>query len=442
LHCEMSKFPLSLEIVARCGKARVTRLHLPHNTCETPMFMPVGTQGTVKGLSFADLLALNVQLVLGNTYHLGHRPGPEVLKACGGLHEFSKWPRAMLTDSGGFQMVSLLDLAEITEQGVRFKSPHDGSTMVLTPEHSMSLQNVIGADIMMQLDDVVHSSVTGERLEEATLRSIRWLDRCIEAHARPEEQNLFAIIQGGLNVALRKRCLEAMKQRDVPGFAIGGLSGGEAKHEFWPIVDLCTGELPDDKPRYLMGVGYAEDLVVCSALGVDMFDCVFPTRTARFGSALHDVPGGELKLRRANFADDERPIDARCPCPTCARHSRAYLHRLFVNKQPLGAQLITAHNVAFQMALMRRIRAAIVEQRFPLFVCQFFHTRYPDASQLPKWAVDALAAVDIDITVAPDSLDSFVHDFSCKNEVESLSSSSSSSSSSTTSSSHSRTPLV
>ncbi|KAJ1973194.1 Queuine tRNA-ribosyltransferase catalytic subunit 1, partial [Dimargaris cristalligena] len=233
---ESSRSPaLQFEIIARCStsKARVSKLHLPHFTADTPMFMPVGTQGTMKGLTTDQLRTLDCHVILGNTYHLGHRPGPEILDQAGGLHNFMDWDRGLLTDSGGFQMVSLLKLAEITEAGVQFESPHDGSMMLLTPEKSMELQNSIGADIMMQLDDVVSSLTTGPRVEEAMHRSIRWLDRCIKAHRFPERQNLFPIIQGGLDPDLRRACLAEMIRRDAPGYAIGGLSGGEEKDQFW-----------------------------------------------------------------------------------------------------------------------------------------------------------------------------------------------------------------
>jgi len=237
-------------------------------------------QGTLKGVIPEQLEQLNCQIMLGNTYHLGTRPGPELLKSCGGLHNFMGWSRNLLTDSGGFQMVSLLELAEITEEGVKFKSPYDGSECLLTPERSIEIQNAIGADIIMQLDDVVSSTVSGPRVKEAMFRTTRWLDRCLKAHKKPESQNLFPIVQGGLDLELRRESAKQLMERDVAGFAIGGLSGGEEKDDFWKMVHLSTDLLPKEKPRYLMGVGFAADLVVCCALGVDMFDCVFPTRTA------------------------------------------------------------------------------------------------------------------------------------------------------------------
>ncbi|XP_066472323.1 queuine tRNA-ribosyltransferase catalytic subunit 1 isoform X2 [Tiliqua scincoides] len=362
---------LSLRVVAECGRsrARACELRLPHGTVHCPVFMPVGTQGTMKGLTAAQLDALGCRLCLGNTYHLGMRP-----------------------DSGGFQMVSLVELSKVTEEGVCFSSPYDDKEILLTPEKSIEIQNALGSDIMMQLDDVVSSTVTGPRVEEAMLRSIRWLDRCIAAHSKPDQQNLFAIIQGGLDPALRTKCLEEMTKRDVPGFAIGGLSGGEAKDHFWRMVALSTNHLPRDKPRYLMGVGYATDLVICVALGCDMFDCVFPTRTARFGSAL--VPWGSLQLKNKQYAKDFRPIDENCNCPTCQRYSRAFLNSLFRN-DTAAMHHVTVHNIAYQLNLMRLIRESIIEQRFPQFVQDFMKTMYGNRGSYPQWATEALTSVGI-----------------------------------------------
>ncbi|KAJ1916508.1 Queuine tRNA-ribosyltransferase catalytic subunit 1 [Tieghemiomyces parasiticus] len=388
---------LRFEILARCSttKARVSKLHLPHFTADTPMFMPVGTQGTMKGLTTDQLRMLDCHVILGNTYHLGHRPGPEILEAAGGLHRFMDWDRGMLTDSGGFQMVSLLKLAEITEDGVEFESPHDGSRMLLTPEKSIELQNSIGADIMMQLDDVVSSLTTGPRVEEAMHRSIRWLDRCQRAHRYPDRQNLFPIIQGGLNPDLRRTCLDAMIARNAPGYAIGGLSGGEEKDQFWRVVTQCTDHLPEAKPRYCMGVGYAEDLVVCSALGVDMYDCVFPTRTARFGHAL--TRDGGLTLKFSKHGRDYRPIDDACSCYTCQNFTRAYLAALGT-KETVGCHLLSIHNIAFQMRLMRDIRESIMDDSFPAFVRSFMHRYFIGAGRpYPEWTVNALRSVNIEL---------------------------------------------
>lgn len=356
--------------------------------------MPVGTAGTLKGVLLDQLRQenINCQIMLSNTYHLGLRPGTKVLKKAGGLHNFmGGWDRALLTDSGGFQMVSLLQLAEITEEGVHFQSPFDGTQSMLTPEASVEIQNTIGADIIMQLDDVVKTTTAGPRVEEAMLRTIRWIDRCLGANIRNEDQSIFPIVQGGLQPELRKRCAEELTKRDVRGFAVGGLSGGESKDDFWKIVSLSTDMLPENKPRYLMGVGFASDLVVCVALGIDMFDCVFPTRTARFGCAL--VKTGQLNLRQKKYEMDLNQIDADCKCSTCKTYTRAYLHSVI--NEPIMCSLITIHNVSFQLQLMREMRNAISDGKFPEFVKSFMDELYND--EKPKWIRDALQSVNIDI---------------------------------------------
>jgi queuine tRNA-ribosyltransferase catalytic subunit len=355
--------------------------------------MPVGTQGTLKGV-FLDQLKqdnMNCQIMLSNTYHLGMRPGTKILEKAGGLHNFMNWDRALLTDSGGFQMVSLLQLAEITEEGVKFQSPFDQSECMLTPEESIGIQNVIGADIIMQLDDVVKTTTTGPRVEEAMHRTIRWIDRCLKANKRNHDSSIFPIVQGGLNQDLRKQCAEALMKRDVRGFAVGGLSGGESKDDFWKIVSLATDLLPQDKPRYLMGVGFANDLVVCVALGIDMFDCVFPTRTARFGCAL--VRTGQVNLKQKKYAEDLTPIDENCKCSTCKTYSKAFLHCMI--DDILASNLITIHNVFFQLQLMRDMRNAIENDKFDVFVKEFFNELYPE--EKPKWILDALKSVNIEL---------------------------------------------
>mmetsp|Transcript_15297 Transcript_15297/g.25240 ORF Transcript_15297/g.25240 Transcript_15297/m.25240 type:complete len:323 (-) Transcript_15297:202-1170(-) len=315
----------------------------------------------------------------------------------GGLHRFMNWDRGLLTDSGGFQMVSLLKLAEITEEGVTFQSPVDGTPMLLTPEKSIDIQNKIGADIIMALDDVVPSTTTDPaRFEEATYRTLRWLRRCIKAHQRPGDQNLFGIVQGGLDPELREVCLRDMVTLDLPGYAIGGLAGGEDKNLFWRVVAQCTAALPENKPRYCMGVGYPVDLVVCVALGVDMFDCVFPSRTARFGTAL--VPMGMMNLKNSEYGTDYRPIDASCHCMVCKKYTRAYLHTV-AGKEAVGGQLLTYHNIAYQMSLMRSLRQAIINNTFPDFVRSFIQTQYP-ANDVPGWIVDALEVAGIPLTAS------------------------------------------
>jgi tRNA-guanine transglycosylase len=337
--------------------------------------------------------------------HYSHRPGSDEVKELGGLHDFMKWNRNLLTDSGGFQMVSLLHLAEITEEGVQFRNPIDGTPMMLTPEESIRCQNNIGADIIMALDDVVSSvNMNQERFVEATARTLRWIDRCIAAHSRPDEQNLFGILQGGLDVTeggLREQCLKGMLERDksLPGYAIGGLAGGEDKENFWRVVAQATKYLQEHvphKPRYLMGVGYPLDLVVCSALGVDMYDCVFPTRTARFGTAL--IPQGQLKLKSNSCKDDMNPIDETCPCMVCRKYSRAYLHML-CKTEPLGAQLLTYHNIAYMMRLMRTMRMSIINDRFPHFVRGFLADQFP-SGDIPQWVKDALEEADISLDIS------------------------------------------
>lgn len=387
---------LRFEVIATWNKARASTLHLPHHSALTPMFMPVGTQATIKGLEATQLLdeSVDAQVVLGNTYHLALRPGGSVIDELGGLHTFMNWPRGLLTDSGGFQMVSLSRFSRVTEQGVLFQSPVDGSEMLLTPEKSISIQNDIGADIIMALDDVVSSTLTGPRVEEACHRTLRWIDRCEAAHTKKQTQNLFGIVQGGLDERLRKLCCEGLVERDLPGYAIGGLSGGEAKDSFWRIVDLCTDELPHDKPRYCMGVGFPCDLVVCVALGADMFDCVYPARTARFGTAL--VPHGLLKIRQAAMAKDFRPIMEGCKCFTCVKYSRAYLHMLSPKETGVVSQLITLHNIAYLTQLMLRARQAIIDGVFEEFVQNFMLDLHPD-KKYPKWASDALQKAGVSL---------------------------------------------
>ncbi|KAF7272886.1 hypothetical protein GWI33_014364 [Rhynchophorus ferrugineus] len=393
-----TKTPLIFEIIGECKttKARVGRMTLPHGPVDTPVFMPVGTQGTLKGMLPEQLKAMNLQIMLSNTYHLGTRPGPEVLKKAGGLHKFMNWDRNLLTDSGGFQMVSLLKLAEITEEGVKFQSLNEHKNEVmLTPEHSIEIQNAIGADIIMQLDDVVKTTVPDkERIEESVHRTTRWLDRCIKAHENPETQNIFPIVQGTLFEDLRRISVSEHIKRDVNGFAIGGLSGGESKDDFWKMVNICTDLLPKNKPIYLMGVGFAVDLVVCSALGVDMFDCVFPTRTARFGCAL--LMTGQINLRKKEYAMDFNPIDKDCTCNTCRNYTRAYLNGI-VTDLTVACHLLTEHNLAFQLRLMRTIRENILNGTFKEFVQDFMANLYPD-KDYPSWIQDSLSTVNINLT--------------------------------------------
>ncbi|KAG2756110.1 Queuine tRNA-ribosyltransferase [Suillus brevipes Sb2] len=392
---------MQFEVIARCHttRARVCRMKLAHGVTMLPTFMPVATQAAIKGLTPQQVESLGITLILNNTYHLNLRPGIKVLDEAGGAHKFQGWNRNILTDSGGFQLVSLSKFTNITEDGALFVSPFNGEPTMLTPEESISIQHSIGADIIMQLDDVVSSLTVGPRVGEAMHRSIRWLDRCIEQHkqsGRKDKQNLFAIVQGGLDPALRDLCLDAMIERkdQVAGYAIGGLSGGEEKDVFWKIIKQCADRLPSDRPRYSMGVGFAEDLLVCVALGVDMADCVFPTRTARFGVAL--TFKGPLNLKLGKHTKSMEPIDKNCPCPTCASGmSRAVLHHI-VTIETAGAHALTIHNLVFQAQVMGGARDAILEGRFPEYLRSFFFDYFGDTGY-PEWCVNALRSVGVDL---------------------------------------------
>lgn len=374
-------------------------MKLAHGVTMLPTFMPVATQAAIKGLAPQQVESLGITLILNNTYHLNLRPGIKVLDEVGGAHKFQGWNRNLLTDSGGFQLVSLSKFTNITEDGALFASPFNGEPTMLTPEESISIQHSIGADIIMQLDDVVSSLTVGPRVGEAMHRSVRWLDRCIEQHeksGRKDKQNLFAIVQGGLDPTLRDLCLDAMIERkdQVTGYAIGGLSGGEEKEVFWKIIKQCADRLPSDRPRYSMGVGFAEDLLVCVALGVDMADCVFPTRTARFGVAL--TFKGPLNLKLGKPTKSMETIDKNCPCPTCASGmSRAVLHHI-VTIETAGAHALTIHNLVFQAQVMGGARDAILEGRFPEYLRSFFFDYFGDTGY-PEWCVNALRSVGVDL---------------------------------------------
>ncbi|KAK0454786.1 tRNA-guanine(15) transglycosylase-like protein [Armillaria borealis] len=395
---------MQFEVIAKCHttRARVSRMKLAHGVTMLPTFMPVATQAAIKGLTPQQVEALGVTLILNNTYHLNLRPGMKVLNEAGGAHKFQGWQRNLLTDSGGFQLVSLSKFTTITEEGALFLSPFTGEPTMLTPEESISIQHSIGADIIMQLDDVVSSLTTGPRVEEAMGRSVRWLDRCIKHHensGKKSAQNLFAIVQGGLDPQLRDQCLDAMVDRknDIAGYAIGGLSGGEEKDIFWRIIKQCADKLPEDRPRYSMGIDNdiaLPDLLVCVALGVDMADCVFPTRTARFGVAL--THAGPLNLKLSKHEADMKPIDESCPCPTCTDGtSRAFLHHI-VTHETAAAHAVTIHNITFQAQVMGRARDAILSGTFPDYLRSFFAGYFGDGGY-PEWCVNALRSVGVDL---------------------------------------------
>lgn len=370
---------------------------LSHGDVKTPVFMPVGTQGTMKGITVEQLKNMDFEIILANTYHLAHEPGTDVLDQYNGIHKYMGWDRSILTDSGGFQMVSLVHLTKLTEEGVEFAYPHDQDIkLMMTPEESMRIQKSINSDIVMQLDDVVSAGIgRGPRIEEAAERSVRWLDRCLKIKMN-ESQNIFPIVQGGLDPEPRIKCSAEMVRRNAPGFAIGGLSGGETKDEFWRVIHNSAPLLPEDKPKYCMGVGYALDLIVLTALGVDMFDCVFPTRTARFGQALL-INGLTLNLNMGIYSSDLRPVEEGCECECCQNYTRAALHLLFRSNQSVAASILSIHNLYHQKRLMTEMREAIIADVFPQWVEAYVKTNYGKENNLPEWAANGLAEVGIDV---------------------------------------------
>jgi queuine tRNA-ribosyltransferase len=382
------------ELLRTGGPARRGRLETAHGTVETPVFMAVGTQGTVKGLTPEQLAEAGVQVVLGNTYHLALRPGDETIAELGGLHRFMNWPRPILTDSGGYQVFSLgknqvsevggqksrikrqrsdrgeltadsgpLTLA-ITDESVVFRSHLDGSLLELSPERAVRIQENLGSDIAMCLDECPPADADPGRCRQAVERTIHWAQRCQKAHNRPN-QALFAIVQGGLDLELRGRCAETLAGMDFPGYALGGFSVGETSEQMLTALGPTAALLPVDKPRYLMGVGRPEDILMAVARGVDMFDCVLPTRNGR--NAMAFTADGTLRLRNACHKRDPAPLESDCSCPTCRHYGRAYLHHLFLAGEMLGPTLLSLHNLAFYSRLMADIRLAIEEDRFGQF---------------------------------------------------------------------------
>jgi queuine tRNA-ribosyltransferase len=346
--------------VADPGGPRAAQLTTPHGTVKTPLFMPVGTLASVKGVDVGRLAETGAGIVLGNTYHLHLRPGEKVVQAAGGLAAFMGWSGATLTDSGGFQIFSLADQVKITDAGASFRSHIDGAAVRLTPEDSMRIQQSLGADIAMQLDDVVGLPAEPARVEEAMQRSLAWAERCLTVHTRPE-QALFGIVQGGLDPQLRRASAEALAGMPFDGFAVGGLSVGEGAEAMRTTLAATMPHMPADRPRYLMGVGRPIDLIDGVAAGIDMFDCVLPTRCGR--TALAFTFAGTLKMRHARLRDDLRPIEEGCPCPAC-RHSRSYLRHLFIAGEMLGPILVSLHNLTMYARLMRQLREAILSGAF------------------------------------------------------------------------------
>jgi queuine tRNA-ribosyltransferase len=336
----------------------------PHGEVQTPGFMPVGTQGTVKGLTIDQVAATGAHMILGNTYHLSLRPGHETVKRLGGLHAMTGWEGPILTDSGGFQVFSLKAINEVTEQQATFRSHIDGAVVELTPEHSIEIQESLGSDVVMVLDHVIALPAPREAVIDATERSVRWARRCLHAATR-EDQARFAIVQGGLDEELRGQCARDLAKMQFEGFAVGGLSVGEEPAEMYRITAATCPHLPEDKPRYLMGVGRPIDLLECIARGIDLFDCVMPTRNGRNGLAFTD--SGPLKLRNAVHREDMRPIEDDCPCIAC-RHSRGYLRHLFMAGEMLGPILLSIHNLTYYQRLMDGARKAIELNRFQEYV--------------------------------------------------------------------------
>ena len=350
----------AFDLHATAGLARTGTLHLPHGDVQTPAFMPVGTQGTVKGLTPVEVRGAGAEIVLSNTYHLWVRPGHERVKALGGLHKMMDWDGPILTDSGGFQVFSLKELRKVTEEGVRFRSPMDGQWRMLTPEVAIEIQEALGVDIAMAFDECIEWPAERDRVATSTERTTRWLRRCIAARTQPERTALFGIVQGGTYDDLRVAHAQELAAMDgLDGIAVGGLSVGEPREHMFAMARAATPHLPVHKVRYLMGVGYPIDLVDGVMSGIDLFDCVIPTRSARFGSAF--TSRGRVTIKHARYRDDPRPLDPECPCYTCARFSRAYLRHLFTANELLSPRLLTLHNVTFYQRLMARLRGAVRE---------------------------------------------------------------------------------
>ncbi|MDJ0331018.1 tRNA guanosine(34) transglycosylase Tgt [Planococcus sp. S3-L1] len=350
--------------------ARLGIVHTPHGSFETPAFMPVGTQATVKTMSPEELKAMNAGIILSNTYHLWLRPGNDVIKEAGGLHKFMNWDRPILTDSGGFQVFSLSEFRNIKEEGVHFRNHMNGDKLFLSPEKAMHIQNDLGSDIMMAFDECPPFPATHEYMKSSVERTSRWAERCLEAHQRPQDQALFGIIQGGEFEDLRKQSAQDLVSLDFPGYAIGGLSVGEPKDVMNRALEYTTPLMPADKPRYLMGVGSPDSLIDGAIRGIDMFDCVLPTRIARNGTLMTST--GRLNIKNAVFKRDFGPIDDKCDCYTCTNYSRAYVHHLIRADETFGIRLTSYHNLQFLLNLMGQVRQAIREDRLGDFREEFF----------------------------------------------------------------------
>jgi queuine tRNA-ribosyltransferase len=369
---------LRYQLLATDGAARRGRVHARHGSIETPAFMPVGTYGTVKAMTPEELEGLGAAIILGNTFHLMLRPGHQVIAELGGLHRFMHWSRPILTDSGGFQVFSLAKLRKITEEGVRFRSPIDGSEVRLTPEDSMDVQRALGSDIAMMFDDCTAWPATHQQARASMERSMRWAKRCVTHYYREGDRDaspgdLFGIVQGGMHEDLRRESLSALLELDLPGLAVGGLAVGEPEAERLRVLEGLLPHMPSDRPRYLMGVGRPEDIIAAVLRGIDMFDCVMPTRHARNGHLFTCT--GVINIRNAAHQRDPGPIDPECGCYTCRHYSRAYLRHLDRCNEILGSRLNTIHNLHFYLELMRQLRAAIEAGRVQEFARDFLARR-------------------------------------------------------------------
>jgi queuine tRNA-ribosyltransferase len=360
---------LEFTVSATDGAARRGRLDTAHGAIDTPAFMPVGTAATVKAMTPEAVVETGAQIILGNTYHLMLRPSAERVAKLGGLHKFMNWPGPILTDSGGFQVMSLSQLNKVTEAGVSFQSHIDGAKYDLTPERSIEIQHLLDATITMQLDECVKLPADDKRVSEAMQLSLRWAERCKTAFKLRDGYGLFGIVQGGTNGALREESAKGLIKTGFDGYAVGGLAVGETQAEMFATLDVTTPHLPKDRPRYLMGVGKPSDLVGAVQRGIDMFDCVMPTRSGRNGQAF--TRRGTLNIRNARHAEDPRPIDEHCRCPACRNYSRAYVHHLVRSDEILGSMLMTAHNLTYYQDVMQGMRAAIAEGRLEAFAAEF-----------------------------------------------------------------------
>ncbi len=354
--------------------ARFGILHTPHGSFETPIFMPVGTQSTVKTLSSQEVKEVSEGLILGNTYHLWLQPGDDIVKQHGGIRGFMNWDGALLTDSGGFQVFSLADIRDIAEEGVTFRHHLNGSTLYLTPEKAVEIQNNLGADIIMSFDECPPFHSDYDYMKNSVERTIRWAQRGKDVHQFPETQALFGIVQGGPFKDLRKHCIDELVKIDFPGYSIGGLSVGESKEEMYEMLDYLKDIMPKDKPRYLMGVGSPDDLIMGVLNGIDMFDCVLPTRIARHGSAM--TSQGKIVIKNKPYERDMGPLDPECDCFVCKNHTRSYLRHLFKGKEMLGQRLVSYHNLYFLKNLMKQIKEAIKNDSLLEFKDHFFQKYY------------------------------------------------------------------